>query len=229
MKYFYSRESQIRTTWYPSGIMASRSDDNSNEYRNWDSTGSLKTYRCNKFSKKWGNGVLKEHFIKDTLGFSNVTYTYKSDGYEVKKIKERVNKNKYYQVLEVYSSGNKLLSVDSAELFYEYEPEETNEVFEFFDLSESPNYNGGQSQLNSDLIMFLEHVSIKKPQKGIYSLRLETNSFGDVVQVKSISSAKKGEGVTKKLEDFFLQSKWKPAGRYDVGVKSKLLVELAIK
>jgi hypothetical protein len=228
MRYFYTRESRIRTSWYPSGIMQSRSDGNSNEYSNWDSTGSLKTYRCNKFSKKWENGVLKEHYIKDTLGFSNVTYTYRSDGYEVRKIKERITKYKYHQVLEVYTSGNKLLSVDSAELFYEYEPVETNEVFAIFDVLEYPEYKGGNVKLEMDLNNFFKGEKLKKSQEGRYLIRFEINSLGNVTNIESFSTAKRDIKTIGKIEQLIVSNSWtfRKRGR---PMRSKMLLELVVR
>ena len=192
----------------------------------WDSLGARSYYSCSKFSKKWNKSKLTEHTIYDTLGLYRYTYEYLDVGYKIVKQGFSRDSNKVFWITEVYDKNSVLISIDS--LFEA--PEETEEVYEtFYYAYTEPEFAGGVHGLNKGIRNFLEDFRIKKSQKGIYSLRFEINSFGDVVQVESISSAKKGEKVTNKLEQFFLQSKWKPAGRYDNGVKSKLLVELKIK
>lgn len=213
-----------KKSWYENGIMQEFYDAGNNLRTKWDTTGNKSYYSCSQYSKQWDNGKLIEHSIYDTLGLYRFTYEFLNDGYRITKQGFSKDSDKVYWINELYNSNSVLLSIDSV-----FEgPEETDEVFEYFYVNEMAIYHNGLGGLQLKIRELFENQRVNRLQKGRYSIRIEIDERGSVGKVEIKSTAKRNAKISNKLEQFFLETVWRPHRVRDKGVKSKMLITIMV-
>lgn len=204
----------ILTRWYvKDSISYNWSAVNGYSINTWDrSTGQSD---CRDFTK---HGIIQRHRHYPPNGGSNEfeIRTYYGNGILKKhELYDMENENIVVEIHEYDSSGifiktsKKIIEPEYDEV--PDEPENTEEVFQWFAVTQNPYPKGGYEGLTQGLNKHLDGVKIKSKFKGVYLIDIEIDLNGEIVKCNMVSPIEEDKNeVLIKTKEYLLQTNWQP-------------------